>query len=265
MRSRRRTRRSTIPAAIVRVVRLVTATGRASGSDSSRSGPATPPRSPPAPAIARRRSRRGGWRRPSLLPGSPNRRPLPFGSEPSGRSIAFAASATASGVSVVAAGSTSCRSAHAPENPASAAALIEPPKRSAYAASARSRRARPSARRPSAFSASDVRLVRREQPDGLRAERVAELRHAVARRRPDPDEHVQTLRDHLAAHRDRVLEVGGDEQHVGIGGRELAHERRHVDVARVVRDLGRERVTAGARARRAPLARRRGRTRRRRG
>ena len=87
-----------------------------------------------------------------------------MGSEPWGRSTAFAAVAIAAGVGSAAVESTSWSSAHAPEKPASAAAVIVPPKRSAYAACARSSRARPSGVRPATFSAPVAGLSEANSP-----------------------------------------------------------------------------------------------------
>src|SRR5436305_13160 len=60
----------------------------------------------------------------SGVPAAPNRRPLPFGRLPLGASMLRATAATDSGVSSEAPGITSWNSAQAPENPASAGALI---------------------------------------------------------------------------------------------------------------------------------------------
>ena len=86
--------------------------------------PATLGPAPPGLIVAGNAYRIQAAYRPS---GGPKARPLPLGRSPRGTRAALAAAATSAGASDRAAGSTWWNSAHAPENPARAAALIDAP------------------------------------------------------------------------------------------------------------------------------------------
>ena len=161
--------------------------GPAAGSGRSRTAGATRSAARPARPIARSRwPPRGSGPRPP----SPARRtasPLPFGSDPAvKRRRRSAAAATAAGVVRVGGGQDVVQERPRAREPGERGRAHRPRASARRTPPPRGRAApRPRASGPGVSSDDRVRLVRREQAHRVRAEPLAERRHAVARGRAD--------------------------------------------------------------------------------